>query len=49
MDLFLRSELVEISSCIRTMKINPLQDDKILDWSKWKQTADILRCIQNEK
>ena len=26
--------------------INPLPDDKILDWSKLKQTADdILKCI----
>ena len=28
--------------------INPLPDDKILDWSKLKQiTDDILKCIQN--
>ena len=27
-------------------KINPLPDDKILDWSKLKQIADdILKCI----
>ena len=26
--------------------INPLPDDKILDWSKFKQIADdILKCI----
>ena len=26
--------------------VNPLPDDKILDWSKLKQTADnILKCI----
>ena len=26
--------------------INPLTDDKILDWSKWKQIADdIVKCI----
>ena len=26
--------------------VNPLLDDKILDWSKVKQTADdILKCI----
>ena len=31
-------------------KINPLPDDKILDWSKLKQIADdILECAQNEK
>ena len=30
--------------------INPLTDDKLLDWSKLKQIADdILKCIQNEK
>ena len=30
--------------------VNPLPDDKILDWSKLKQTADdILKCIQNGK
>ena len=30
--------------------LNPLPDDKILDWSKVKQIADdILTCIQNEK
>ena len=30
--------------------LNPLPDDKILDWSKLKQIADdILKCIQNEK
>ena len=29
---------------------NPLPDDKILDWSKFKQIADdISKCIQNEK
>ena len=28
---------------------NPLPDDKILDWSKLKQIADILKCIYNEK
>ena len=27
-------------------KLNPLADDKILDWSKLKQIADnILKCI----
>ena len=31
------------------MHCNPLPDDKILDWSKLKQTADdILKCIKNE-
>ena len=31
-------------------QFNSLPDDKILDWSKLKQTADnILKCIQNEK
>ena len=26
--------------------VNPLPDDKILDWSKWKQIADnMLKCI----
>ena len=30
--------------------VNPLPDDKILDWSKLKQIADdILKCIYNEK
>ena len=30
--------------------INPLSDEKILDWSKLKQIADnILKCIYNEK
>ena len=30
--------------------INPLPDNKILDWSKLKQTADdIIQRIQNEK
>ena len=29
--------------------INPLPDNKLLDWSKLKQIADdILNCIQNE-
>ena len=29
-----------------TLLLNPLADDKILDWSKFKQTADnILKCI----
>ena len=29
---------------------NPLPDNKILDWSKLKQSADdILKCILNEK
>ena len=29
---------------------NPLPDDKILDWSKFKLIADdILKCIQNEE
>ena len=31
-------------------RLNPLPDDKILDWSKLKQIADdILKCIQYEK
>ena len=31
-------------------KVNPLPDDKILDWSKLKQIADnILKCILNRK
>ena len=30
--------------------LDPLPNDKILDWSKLKQNADnILKCIQNEK
>ena len=30
--------------------INPVPDDKILDWSKLKQIADdIFECIYNEK
>ena len=29
---------------------NPLPDDKISDWSKFKEIADdILKCIKNEK
>ena len=29
--------------------LNPLPNDKILDWSKLKQIADsVLKCIQNE-
>ena len=32
------------------MRLNPLPDDKILDWSKLKEIADdILKCIENEK
>ena len=32
--------------CITVNVFNPLPDDKILDWSKFKQTADnILKCI----
>ena len=31
---------------LETTCINPLPDDKILDWSKMKQIADdILKCI----
>ena len=30
--------------------IKSLPDDKILDWSKWKEIADdIFKCIQNGK
>ena len=30
--------------------LNPLPDDKILDWSKLKQIADdILKCIKKKK
>ena len=30
--------------------LNPLSDDKILDWSKLKQIADgIFKCIENGK
>ena len=30
--------------------INPLPDDKFLDWSELKQIAgNILKCIENEK
>ena len=30
--------------------VNPLPEDKILDWSELKQIAgNILKCIQNEK
>ena len=33
-----------------TIEFNPLPDNKILDWSKWKQIADdILKCIWNAK
>ena len=32
------------------LRVNPLPDDKILDWSKFKQIVDdILKCILNEK
>ena len=30
--------------------LNPLPDEKILDWSKLKEIADkILKCIESEK
>ena len=29
--------------------LDPLPDDKILDWSKLKQIADILKRIENEQ
>ena len=36
------------NSC--SLVLNPLLDDKILDWSILKQIADeILKCIKNEK
>ena len=31
-------------------RVNPLPDEKILDWSKLKEIADnILKCIESEK
>ena len=34
------------SGLVDGMVFNPLPDDKILDWSKFKQIADdILKCI----
>ena len=34
-----------ISNCV-----NPLPDEKILDWSKLKEIADVtLKCIESEK
>ena len=35
---------------ILLMTFNPLPDEKILDWSKFKEIADdILKCIESEK
>ena len=31
------------------LRVNPLPDDKILDWSRLKQIADILKSILNKK
>ena len=32
------------------MTLNPLPDEKILDWSKLKEILDnILKCIESEK
>ena len=41
----------EEAHCVKVSGyINPLPDDRILDWSKFKQIADdILKCIQKEK
>ena len=38
---------VKASRYIFALSINPLPDDKILDWSKLKQIADISKCILN--
>ena len=36
----------EHSNIMISLVLNPLPDDKILDWSKLKETADdILKCI----
>ena len=44
------SNLLEQSeNSVVWVRINPLLDNKILDWSKLKEIIDdILRCIQNE-
>ena len=35
---------------LSVIDLNPLPDDKILDWSKLEEIAnDILKCIKNEK
>ena len=34
----------------KVLYLNPLPDEKILDWSKLKDIADdILKCIESEK
>ena len=39
-----------IKTSTLTMFLNPIPDDKILDWSKLKQIADgISKCIYNGK
>ena len=41
---------VKICYCKNDQSLNPLPDNKILDWSKLKQIADdILKCVKNEK
>ena len=45
-DFFLK--VVKIQDCLVNGKekgFNPLPDDKILDWFKLKQIADVLKCI----
>ena len=38
--------IANITKCHYRYYVNPLADDKILDWSKLKQIADdILKCI----
>ena len=44
---FFTKDVLKASSVFSLFK--PLQADKILDWSKLKQIADILKCFQNEK
>ena len=43
-------QFVALLDFSRQNLLNPLPDDKILDWSKLKQIADdFLKCILNEK
>ena len=42
--------LLHFIAAMHSHIINPLPDDKVLDWSKLKQIADdILKCILNRK
>ena len=46
--LLLKKAKIKVKAYIAIL--NPLPDDKILEWSKLKQIADdILKCISNEK